>query len=348
MNMKKKYFLTKIMLAIFLCTTSTLFAADGYWIDTDYYTEAHPVVRQWSDPSMWSDGTVAGGSGYTAYLTNGIDFSDAAKGIQLSGESISHIVVAFDNNDPSSYYVLVGDTLTLLGTPTIEVSEQSNCAGLVIGYPGFGGSIDGTEGFTKNGPGRLFFEQPCPNLSGTINVNSGVLLITDPDGIQNADVVVNATGILGLDGRDEINNIKTVTVNNGGNMQWTSSNIGTLYSGNILFQAGGTYNWRVNSTVADLIDISGTFTIPAGGMTINVLSSGSPDYNTYTIAKTSDGVVGDANNITMSYDAGADGPVHPIINGDDIEITFIPEPLTFGIIATISLVFFSRNKFSSR
>ncbi len=340
--MRKINFLMSIILIVSLCATSALFAADGHWIDTDYYTETHPVVRQWSDSAMWADGVIAGGSGYTAYFTNGIDSSDAAKGIQLSGESISHIVIAFDNNDPSSYYVLVGDTLTLLGTPTIEVSEQSNCAGLVIGYPGFGGSVDGTEGFAKNGTGRLFFEQPCPNLSGIININAGVLLLTDPDSVQNADVVVNNTGILALDGRDEINNVKTVTVNNGGNMQWTSSGIGTLYSENVVFQAGGTYNWRVDTTSADLIDITGTFTIPDGGMTINVVSSGSPDYNTYIIAQTSGGIVGDAGNITMNYDAGADGPIHPTINGDNIEITFIPEPATLGLLAIPGLAFLRR------
>ena len=342
--MKKLNFLIVIIITIFLCSVSTIFADDGHWIDTDYYTEAHPVVRSWSDSAMWAGGIAAGGSGYTAYLTNGIDSSDAAKGIQLSGESISHIVVAFDNNDPSSYYVLVGGTLTLLGTPTIEVSDQSNCAGLVIGYPDFGGSIDGTEGFAKNGPGRLFFEQPCPNLYGTINVNEGILLLTDPDGVQNADVVVNNTGILALDGRDEINNVKTVTVNNGGNMQWSSSKIGTLHSENVAFQAGGTYNWRVDTTEADLMDISGTFTIPAGGMTINVLSSGFPDYNTYTIAQTSGGIVGDADNITMNYDAGADGPPHPTINGNNIEITFIPEPAALGLLTIIILSFRFRNK----
>ncbi len=341
--MRKINFFMTITLIVLLCVTSTLFAVDGYWIDTDYYTEEHPVVRQWSDPAMWADGVIAGGSGYTAYLTNGIDASDAAKGIQLSGESISHIVVAFDNNDPSSYYVLVGDTLTLLGTSTIDVADQANCAGLVIGYPEFGGSLEGTEGFAKIGPGRLFFEQPCPNLNGIININAGVLLLTDPDSVQNADVVVNDTGILALDGRDEINNINTVTVNNGGNMQWTSSGIGILQSGNVIFQAGGTYNWRVDTTSADLIDITGTFTIPAGGMTINVLSSGSPDYNTYTIAQTSGGIVGDAGNITMNYDAGADGPAHPIINGDNIEITFIPEPATLGLLAFLSLAFLRRD-----
>ena len=333
-----------IILTVSLCATSTLFAEDGHWIDTDYYTEDHPVVRQWSDPAMWADGVAAGGSGYTAYLTNGIDVSDAAKGIQLSGESISHIVAAFDNNDPSSYYVLVGDTLTLLGTPTIDVADQANCAGLVIGYPEFGGSLEGTEGFAKIGPGRLFFEQPCPNLSGIININAGVLLLSDPDSVQNADIVVNNTGILALDGRDEINNIKTVTVNNGGNMQWTSSGIGTLHSENVVFQAGGTYNWRVDTSSADLIDISGTFTIPAGGMTINVLSSGFPDYNTYIIAQTSGGIVGDAGNITMSYDAGADGPIHPTINGDNIEITFIPEPATLFLLAFLSLAFLRRKQ----
>lgn len=254
----KTNFLTIMILTVSLCATSALFALDGHWINTQIYP---PTINDWSTPGMWAGGTVADGSGFTAYFTNGIDSVGigAIKGISMgAGPSISHIVAALDVNDYSAYYALVAGTLTLVGTPTIDVADTNNLGGLVLGFPGFGGSLAGSAGFTKTGSGKLFVDQPN-SISGTINANGGWVYLRDPDAAQNADVVVSNSAILIIEGRTGTNNVKSITVNDGGIVQLAVT--GAILSTSINVKSGGILTPVLNETVASGSNI----TVESGG-----------------------------------------------------------------------------------
>ncbi|RLD11550.1 MAG: hypothetical protein DRI44_03295 [Chlamydiae bacterium] len=177
----------KIIIIFTLIVTASLFAADGSWIATNVY----PSLRDWSETAAWAGGTVASGAGSTAYFTNGIDTVGVygIKGITMAtGPTIQNVVFDLDTSDPTALYVLAGGTLTLLGTPTISVS--TSIAGAYIGFPGFGGALAGTAGFTKSGPGRLVMAQPS-FISGNVTIADGNILITDDNAFTNATITVN-------------------------------------------------------------------------------------------------------------------------------------------------------------
>ncbi|MCK5852138.1 autotransporter-associated beta strand repeat-containing protein [bacterium] len=177
----------KIITLLTLIATTFLFAADGSWSATNMF----PSLKDWSDNTAWAGGTIASGAGSTAYFTNGIDTVGVygIKAITMAtAPTIENVVFDLDVNDPTALYVLAGGTLTLLGTPTINVSTK--IAGAYIGFPGFGGSLAGTAGFTKLGPGRLVMAQPSL-ISGTVTISDGNILITDNNALTNADITVN-------------------------------------------------------------------------------------------------------------------------------------------------------------
>ena len=256
--MKKQIKLT-IALALTICLCSTAaFALDGSWINTQYFP---PDINDWSTAGMWADSVVAGGSGYTAFFTNGIAVGAGdsfAKGISMgTSPTISHIVAGFDVNNPTAYYALVAGTITLVDSPTIDVADESNCGGLVIGFPGFGGSAAGTDGFTKTGTGRLFMDQPSP-ISGPVALNAGYLHLRSVENVlPNADVAVNNTAIL----RPEFvtNNVKSITINTGGVVEIEGGV--TVNSDSTTVKSGGKFDITAEGTVASGSKIS----VEAGG-----------------------------------------------------------------------------------
>ena len=179
--------LFKLMTFIACLTTTTLFAVDGSWIATNMF----PSLLDWSTPAAWAGGTIASGSGSTAYFTNGIDSVGVGgiKGITMvTDPTIENVAFDLDVSDPTMVYVLAAGTLNLIGTPTINVS--TNIAGAYIGFPGYGGTLAGTAGFTKTGAGRLIMAQPC-TISGTVTISDGDILIIDNNALTNADITVN-------------------------------------------------------------------------------------------------------------------------------------------------------------
>ncbi len=232
--MKKINFMMTMILTVSLCASSALLAADGHWINTDSYPA---IIKAWATPGMWDDGTIADGYDSTAYFTNGIDTPNIGqvKGIQLGAETISHVVTSLDIYDQLSFIAFVGGSLTLTNSPTINVS--TNYGGLVIGFPGFGGSLAGTEGFALNGGGRLYMDQPS-SISGPVNINAGFLRLRSVnDNLQNADLIVNDSAVVEAEYTDHIFN--SVVVNSGGTFQLGITN--TITAPSITVKAGGVF-----------------------------------------------------------------------------------------------------------
>ncbi len=255
--MKKLISLTfALALTICLCSTSTVFALDGSWINTDTYP---PTINDWSTPGMWAGGIIAGGAGATAYFTNGIASPAAIKGISMAGNpTIGSVYAALDANDPAAYYALVAGVLTLSGSPVIDVADPANLYALVIGFPGFGGSLAGTEGFTKTGTGRLLLAQPN-TISGTINVNAGSLEYGEPNMLPNADIVVN-TGAMLVPTTNGMS-ANSIIINAGGQLKPYADNL-YVDGSPITIANGGMYQPNVNCSLYNHLTIAGTG--PAG------------------------------------------------------------------------------------
>ena len=250
----KEKTMTKIfkIITLIACLTSTsLFAVDGSWIATNVY----PSLLDWSTSAAWAGGTIASGAGSTAFFTNGIDAVGVSgiKGITMAtGPTIENVVFDLDVNDPTALYVLAGGTLTLLGTPTINVS--TNIAGAYIGFPDFGGSLAGTAGFTKTGGGRLVMAQP--NLmSGEVIISDGNILITDNNALTNADVTVNALKRLYI-GKGVAMNSGDITVDENGRIYPEGGNGSFTVNANIVAKgehayegAGGNSTNNLNGTI---------------------------------------------------------------------------------------------------
>ncbi len=179
----------KIITIFTLIVTSSLFATDGSWIATDLY----PTLHDWSETSAWAGGIVADGAGDIAFFTNGIATVGVSgiKAITMAANpTIGNVFFDLDVYDPSALYVLAGGTLTLFG-PSLGIGVSTNIAGAYIGFPGFGGAIDGVAGFVKMGPGRLVMAQPSP-ISGNVTVSDGNILIADDNALTNATITVNS------------------------------------------------------------------------------------------------------------------------------------------------------------
>ena len=226
---------------------------DGTWINTEVNTP-----KEWNATANWSGGTVAGGVGKTAYFNNGIDTAAALKWISVSpvpigpSPTIDDMEFSLPSDDSSALYAIGNGTLTLVGTPTIDVAGINNLAGVYIGWPGQGGEIAGTVGFTKTGTGRLYMAQPS-TISGTVNINAGILEYVDANGLQNADVAINSTAQLVPSGNMNANSI---TINNGGILKPYLADV-VIGGTAITIASGGMFQPSISCTLNSDLTIAG-------------------------------------------------------------------------------------------
>ena len=89
-----------------------------------------------------------------------------------------------------------------------------------------------------------------------------------------------------------------------------------------------------------MLDVAGTFSIPAGGMTVNIIKAGAPN-GVYTLVQTTGGIVGDPFDITMNYGSGISGSDAYIV-GTDLIADVIPEPAALGLLIILGLGFLRR------
>lgn len=236
----------------------------------------------------------------------------------------------FIRNDEIDYIVQAGGA-------NIEIDGNSGTNGIDDSLQhdaGLGGTADG--GLTKSGAGVLAlttnntYTGPTVVEAGTLLVNgNGDISASSSLTVQNG-AAVGGNGVVGA-----------ITVPSGGVIS-PGNSIGTLNTGNIDMEAGSAIDWEVgNPGSADLVDVTGTFTIPAGKMTVNAIKAGSAG-GTYTIVQTTGGIVGNASDVTMSYGSGITGDANPTINGNNLEVNIVPEPAILGLLSLIALAFLRR------
>jgi len=207
-----------------LCTT----AMDGTW-------SAGSGV--WGDAANWAGGTIASGTGATAWFTNTITAD--VNVFPYAPETIGNISV----NDPDGVTNAISikdgsNAFTLAGVnPIINCGTRLNLQPVVYG----------TAGFTKLGPGVLNLGVTSNLISGNVNLYQGSeILLNHYQALLNADVNVTGTLVksqkfelyaksltVGLDGKVDIFNIgvgennaikvavmvkDSITVTNGGTL----------------------------------------------------------------------------------------------------------------------------------
>jgi autotransporter-associated beta strand protein len=151
-----------------LCLAAALwatpaFAANGTWNGID---------GNWSDSGTWSGGTIADGTGFTAFFTVADIAADQT--ITLDTVRIIGNITFTDANTPSNNLTISGANTLFLdvtaGTPTIDVTQSGRT--LTIGSV-----IGGSDGLTKSGAGTLILSG-VNNYGGTTTIGAGELVAT--------------------------------------------------------------------------------------------------------------------------------------------------------------------------
>ncbi len=247
-NMKK---ITIIMITVCLYASTAIFAADGSW--------ANVAGGNWEITNNWIGSAIADGAGSIAYFTN------IANG-NISVDS-SRTIGELRTDSSAGFWVNDGPLVLDATTPIIDVSGAGfiylNCA------------LAGSSGYNKTGPGVLYLYNTT--VSGDVNLNAGIIGLGWADAVMNADVKVNSGTVLYI-GNGVDANAKSVTVNNGGQIQ--------PYIGTASLNAPLTLNYNdagntfaVESALAnDVISLNSNITMTANtamavtdnGSTINI------------------------------------------------------------------------------
>lgn len=170
-----------------------------------------PYSDNWSDIYSWSNNVVANGVGVTADFSK-LTLSDSDTTVTLDApETVGSLVFADQGN--AYNWVLTNSfsgVLTLAvtnGSPTIAVTNQS----ATLAVP-----LAGTNGLTKTGAGTLTLSANN-TYTGNIVISNGALL-ANSDNIWDTLATAGALGNPSIAGR-------TVTINDGGVLQFGSGNL---------------------------------------------------------------------------------------------------------------------------
>ncbi len=220
-----------------------------------------------------------------------------------------------------------------LGGAKIEINNVNGRAILVpfIHDPALGGTPDG--GLTKLGAGTLTLNAVSTYTGPTV-ISEGKLIV-DGDISASSGITLASSAAIGGSGT-----VGALTIPDGATIS-PGASIGTLSSGSITMESGSEYDWEVGDPVsADLLDVTGTFSIPIAGMTVNAIAAGSPG-GTYTLVQTTGGIIGNPNDITMNYIGTLSGSA-AYVSGNDLLADVVPEPATLGLLAILGLAFLRR------
>ncbi len=223
--------ITIMTMAVCLCASTAIFAADGSWINT--------AGGDWEVAGNWASNIIADGADSTANFTQNGD---------ISVDSYRTVGV-FRTDCTQSFRVNDGPLVLDATTPVIDVFGAGflylNCA------------LAGSSGYNKTGSGVLYLYDTT--ISGDINVNAGQLELMHSNSIVNADVNVTNATLLLLDG--VVANGKSVTVNTGGVIQPKSGTVGLNAPLTCArFDAGDTFAVQVPNA-NDVINLNGNITL---------------------------------------------------------------------------------------
>ncbi|MGL4667126.1 MAG: autotransporter outer membrane beta-barrel domain-containing protein, partial [Saezia sp.] len=229
-------------------------------------------------------------------LTSTVDIDTYVKGtVQTVGNNIvgSFGLVWHDTSAGNAH-----GTFNITGSNNFTVSSVlDNKSGTALGFGWDGTTLD------KVGTGTLILDA-ANTYTGLTTVQDGKLVVGSSVGSSAqvaGDVTVNSGATLG--GHGQI--FGTATIANGATVA-PGTSIGTLAVGQIIFQAGSTYEFEAQTGTADKIVVSsalgsgnGTATINSGANLKIVGGAGSwvADH-TYTILEANNGVTGVFDNVT--------------------------------------------------
>ncbi len=286
MNKKIKMTITMII-AVCFCASSAVFAADGSWTAT--------ASGNWSDGGNWDGGTVAGGSGSTAYLTNAIPGTVACT--IDTATTIGSINFTDGDAIPNNRDLLDGGVpLTLAGSPTISSDASVAQANIKC-------VLAGTEGFTLTGDGLVNLGLTSNEVSGTVNLNTTTTIKgNNKDALMNADVVIGTSSYLS---RKNEFNAKSIVVNNTGILDLSQTDDASVpvkvQAESIIVNNGGTLG-AGNDATAPLTGhsfdlVSPSITVNTGGR-IKINAAGTKTVSGSNIVVNSGGEVGFFGNST--------------------------------------------------
>jgi autotransporter-associated beta strand protein len=210
---------------------------------------------------------------------------------------------------------------TLQGNATSLQGNITDNANLVFDQPSTGtysGMITGLGTFEKKGNGTLIISN-TNSVAGAATVSQGTLLVNGTLG-GGGSLVVNPGATLGGSG----------TIQRNANISGTLSpgnSIDTIhFVGTQTLESGSTLAIELNSTTADLVDVTGTASIqPNATLSLFPESTSYPASftNTYTIIQTTDGVSGTFSSIQHSLPLFNPQVVYTV---DDVllNVSFLP------------------------
>lgn len=184
--------------------------ADGTW--------GVPASGDWSNSGNWQDGTVADGSGDTAWF-NAVEVPSGGIEVTLdTPRTIGNLRFGDASASPTGSWILAGDhTLALAGaTPTITVEGLGAGATATISTV-----MGGSDGLTKAGAGTLVFLRDRHTYLGPTVVAEGTLrlasILPPLDGaLYWLDATDSSTVV-----RDANNNVSQWTDKTGNNRNFT-------------------------------------------------------------------------------------------------------------------------------
>jgi len=210
----------------------SLIAANGTWTNLS--------GGAWNSSGNWSGGTIADGSGSTAFFNT---LNLTANVALTLGEDRTIGTLNFGDTTPSNHgWALSGNILTLEGARTLTVGNLGTAAVTLNSV------IAGSNGLTKDGAGTLVLAGEN-TYGGTTTVSAGRLVLANSNALGTSNVNIGSTGALALQGGITIN--RTAAIAGPGDTTVSLLNLSgnNTWSGGIATSGTGT---RIQSDAGNL------------------------------------------------------------------------------------------------
>ncbi len=176
-------------------------------------------------------------------------------GVGTGATAVANMV---DDGTGSGTFKIASITITSPGTgystaPSVAVVGGGG-SGVLFGTVSTAANVSG--GLTKTGLGTLTLTSNLSTYTGGTLVSQGTLLVSGS--ISGSSVTVNGTGTLGGAG----GTVGAVDVGPGGTLS-PGTSIGTLNTGDLSIETGGTFKLEINTTtgLGDVLNVIGAFSL---------------------------------------------------------------------------------------